>query len=116
MDNEAILFVGNIGLLVGMVFVLLFVFMYVTRSDWKSTTVGRAVLWFTGSIASILAFVTIVAFTGDFPGRIFIRFVLYWSFAVSSVILFMRLWGAQKRDERVRSAQMPDASKENQNG
>jgi hypothetical protein len=116
LNNETVLFVGNIGLLVGMVFVLLFCVMYITRSAWKTTKTGRAIAWFVTSIAAILSFVTVVAFTGDFPGRIFIRFGLYWYFAVSSVILFVRLWGAQKRDNGVHSAQMPDASKENPDG
>lgn len=116
MDNETVLFVGSMGLLVGMIFLILFSVMYLSRSAWRATKVGRAFAMFVTSIAAILTFVTIVAFTGDFDGRIHIRFVLYWYFGVSSLILFVRLWGAQKRDNRVRSAQMPDPSKENTDG
>lgn len=116
MDNGAIFFVGNLGLLVGMIFVVLFSIMYITRSDWRSTETAKAFAMFVTSIAAILGFVTIVAFTGDFPGRMFIRFALYWYFAVSSLILFVRLWGSQKLDNGVPSAQVPDSSKENPDG
>lgn len=111
MNRELVLLVGDIGLLIGFIFVLLFSFRFLTVSQWRENKTGRALASFMSVIGAILGFVTIVAFVGDFPGRIFVRLALYWWFAASSVYFFVRLLNAQKRGNGVGSAQLPDQQK-----
>lgn len=66
---------------------------------WAKSFVGRALMAMVGALFSVLAFVFAVRFTGDFPGRGILAFVLYATLMGSFWGLFTALWVTQRHDD-----------------
>ena len=93
-----------IFLLTGMAGVVAFTLLYGLRSKWYRYTEGRALMSKSTSLAFISAFVGSSLIFGEYPGREWIRLVLYFLFMVASWFFVLALVKAQRKTRRERDA------------
>lgn len=101
MDQEPIIFLGNLSLIVGWAFMTTFAVRYFFLSAWRKEKVGRALMGFMGIMAAILTYVMVAIVFGEFPGRLAIRTVLFVLFATSAGRFLSILIEAQQSGDNV---------------
>ncbi len=81
----------------------LFVWLYGTRSNWRATTGGRAVMGLIACIATICLVGTLGAYFGDYPGRTIVRLTAFIAIGLTIANLLLTLVENQRKspiDER----------------
>lgn len=64
---------------------LVFMLLYATFSNWRSTPAGRSLMYAIGSLNLVVLMATVHLFTGPYPGVEFVRVFVY-------SVLFLAAW------------------------
>lgn len=73
-----------------------FVGLYATRSNWRQTSAGRAVMGLIACLATICAIGTLTFIFGDYPGRGFVRLFAFIAVGLTLMNLLLTLVDAQR--------------------
>lgn len=94
---------------------VIFPVLYASRSNWRATLPGRALMQFSVAAAIVLVLISMsTAFGNFYPGREFVRLGAYTFLVVSlwrQVLVLFRLQGVQREDiKRERARVLDDAN------
>lgn len=82
--------------LVSMTIAWAFVIRYGLWSPWRLTIVGRSLMYVWVSLAVVLTMITASFWLGEYPGRMWVRLVVYSSMPVAFAIFFRVLVHVQR--------------------
>lgn len=78
-----------------------FVWLYGTRSNWRATSGGRAVMALVACIATICGIGTLGAYFGNYPGRTFVRLTAFVAIGLTLMNLLLTLVEAQRQSRPI---------------
>lgn len=87
---------ANVFLVILMIEAVAFVWLYSTRSNWRVTAAGRAVMALIGCVGIICGVGVINAFATNYPGRAFVRLGAFIAVGLVLMNLLLTLLDAQR--------------------
>jgi hypothetical protein len=92
---------GDLALYSALPPLIIFVVMYVARSNWRTTEAGRSIAYFAGTLLGTLLLAAITRLFGqDWPGREWVRMGAYLATSVAMWRLLVTLLRAQRKPAR----------------
>lgn len=100
---------ADVGILVGIVFAIAFIFSYGTFFNWVKYPAGRAVMVLSCSYLGVAIIAALARWIStDYFGRAPLRAVVWWGIPVAFAWLLRVLWSKYRQGERSSSDLLPD--------